>query len=220
MNLRAEHYNDTERPDAALEVLKGRFDVPRQRETLVAAKKIKAALEEEKAAIEADAKKREKNPRVRIVTAKGEILCELFEDDAPRAVRNFVDLVMEKKFYNGLTFVEVVGGQVARTGDPRTRPGATGKVDGPGWRLRKDPVKRGLLRGRLVTVPVAGGQYHGSQFFISTAPLPFESKLVVFGRVLEGMKVVDALEQDDRIERVEIISKRNHAYDPIQARAR
>jgi len=220
VNLRAEHFNDTEQPKRAIEAIRGRPDVPRFKETVVTSNRIIAGLDAERKAQEADRKRGEKNPRVRIRTAKGDIVCELFEDDAPLAVRNFVDLVDHRKFYDRLAFDEVIGGQIARTGDPRTRPGANSEADGPGWRLKSDSPVRPLLRGRLVTVPAQGGAFHGSAFFISTVPLPMETAVVVFGRVVEGMDVVDRLEQDDRIERIEMISKRNHVYDASSSRLR
>ena len=220
VNLRAEHFNDTEEPKRAIEVIRGRTDVPRFRETVVTANRIIAGLDAERKAQEADRKRRAQNPRVRIMTAKGDIVCELFEDDAPLAVRNFIDLVEQKKFYDRLTFDEVIGGQIARTGDPRTRPGTSTRADNPGWRLKPDKPARPLLRGRLVTVPGQSGAFHGSAFFISTVPLPMETALVVFGRVVSGMDVVDRLEQDDRIDRIEVISKRNHVYDASSSRLR
>ncbi|MHC4957595.1 MAG: peptidylprolyl isomerase [Planctomycetota bacterium] len=218
-NLAAEHYNDLEQPEKAYALLKDRGDVPRVHETIEICRRTKKALEEEKKALEEDAKKSEANPRIKIVTPRGEIVCELFEDDAPLAVRNFVNLILRNKFYDGLRF-RPVGGGLVTVGDPRTRKGAQTKLDNPGWRLKPEPRKRPLLRGRLATVPAPGDTFNGSQFVILAVPLLVEERLVVFGRVVSGLEIVEQLEDEDPVTRIEIVSKRNHAYDPLDGRQR
>jgi peptidyl-prolyl cis-trans isomerase B (cyclophilin B) len=215
--LAAEHYHDTMRFQKALEVCRA---YPHTRNALELAKRSlqgRRSLAEEQKALAADAAKKDRNPRVRLVTVKGDIVCELFEDDAPMAVRNFVDLVLRRKFYDQLRFHMVGGGSVAVVGDPRTRPGAVGDRDGPPWRLRVDKSSRPFLRGYMATVPVEGGVFHGSQFVLAVAPV-LDPKVAVFGRVVEGLEVLDSVEQDDRLERIEVISKRNHAYDALGTR--
>ena len=158
-------------------------------------------------------------PQVQMTTTKGEITLELFEDDAPNAVRNFMDLVIRRDYYDGLRFHSVQGGHVAWTGDPRTRLGATTDQDGPQWRLRPDESKRGILRGYVAVLPAQGGVFHGSQFIIALSPLIGEmERTIAFGRVVEGEDVLLSLEQDDTIEKIEVLSQRNHAYDPLAAR--
>jgi cyclophilin family peptidyl-prolyl cis-trans isomerase len=219
VNLAAEHYNDIHEPDKAMALLQGRADVPRVRETVEIALRTKKALEDEKKALEEDEKKSDPNPRIKIVTSRGEIVCELFEDDAPLAVRNFMNLILREKFYDGLRF-RPVGGGLVTLGDPRTRKGAQTKLDNPGWRLRRETRRRPLLRGRLATVPAPGQTFNGSQFVILAVPLLVDERIVVFGRVVSGLDIVEQLEDEDPCLRVEIVSKRNHAYDPLDGRKR
>jgi len=218
-SLAAEHYNDTMEFEKALEVCRANPHMP---DALTAAKVALAgrrALFAEQEARKKDAAKEEPNPRIRMVTEKGDIVCELFEDDAPHAVRNLMDLILNQKYFDKLRFHSVLGGLVVHVGDPRTRPGAVGDEDGPDWRLRIDKSRRRLLRGYLATVPIEGGAFHGSHFMLSLAPLLEEGRqAAVFGRVVEGQDVLESLEQDDRLERIEVIHKRNHPYDAQGAR--
>ncbi|MHC4817818.1 MAG: peptidylprolyl isomerase [Planctomycetota bacterium] len=218
-SLAAEHYNDTMEFEKAVEICRAN---PRMPDALAAAKFALAgrrARAAEQEALKKDAAKDERNPQVRIVTEKGDIVCELFEDDAPHAVRNFMDLALKRKYYDKLGFHLVLGGIAAHVGDPRSRPGAVGDKDGPDWRLRIDKSRRPLLRGYLATVTVEGGASHGSEFILSLAPLLDRGRqAAVFGRVVEGQDVLESLEQDDRLERIEVIRKRNHLYDPVSAR--
>jgi len=219
VNLRAEHYFDTERWQAAIDVC---LEHPRARgvrETLELAHRGQLAWAAELRAIARDKAKQNPNPRIRLVTRKGNIDIELFEDDAPGAVRNFVDLVWRKKFYDGLRFHDVTGGTWVRVGDPSTRPGSSVRGDGPPWRLRADDSPRRLLRGYVGTVPVEGGVFHGSQFFIAVAPLlKEERKTQVFGRVLAGLDVLGKLDETDTLLEVQVLFKRNHGYDPLPVR--
>jgi cyclophilin family peptidyl-prolyl cis-trans isomerase len=217
--LIAEHDIDTERFDLAEEICKACTYLPTRETLLSLAVEGKAAQEKERAAVAKDEAKEEKNPRARFVTSKGEFVVELFEDDAPGMVRNFVDLVLKRRYYDGLHFHDVRGARFAVVGDPRTRLGTTETRPGPGFRLRADGSERGLLSGYLVAQPLADNTFHGSQFFLTLAPMVGEKERTCsFGRVVEGMDVLLRLEQDDMLERVEIISRRNHAYDPSSAR--
>ena len=190
---------------------------------LIAASRKGAEMEaSEKSAIAADGKKN--NPRLRVVTSRGEFEIELFEDDAPRAVRNFMDLVMAQKFYDGQRVHDAFGANYVTIGDPRSRgdgPPDPEAPDGPGWMLKADAPKRPLLPGYLATALRGQGLYHGSQFAIALSPLLAEGlKVAVFGRVTKGMDVVRSLEFEDRIERIEVISKRDHDYDAVACRLR
>lgn len=217
--LVAEHYIDTERFDLADEFLRACPYLPTRSTMIDLAAEGKRQLEAERAAVARDEAKEEKNPRVRFRTTKGEFTVELFEDDAPGAVRNFMDLVLKHRFYDGLRFHDVSGARFAVVGDPRTRLGSTETRPGPGWRLRADRSERGLLRGYLVAQPLADQTCHGSLFFLALAPMVTEKQRTFsFGRVVEGMDVVLKLEQDDLLERVEVISRRNHAYDATAVR--
>jgi len=213
-SLAAQHYLDTERFDLAEQVCNECPYMPRQEAILKLAVQGKRLQDEERAAVEKDAAKAEKNPRIALHTSKGTIVIELFEDDAPGAVRNLMDLVLRRHFYDGLRFHDVSGAGVAMVGDPRTRLGSTETRPGPGWRIRRDPSKRALLRGYVAAFPLKDDTAHGSIFMIALAPLMEEmSKTFVFGRVVEGMDVLMSLEQDDLLERVEVLSQRNHQYD-------
>ena len=212
VNLRAEHYMDTEQWQKCLDVCASYPEARGMRETVGFATAGQRAWARELVHLARDKRKETINPVIRIVTEKGEIDCELFEDDAPYAVRNFIDLIWKRRFYDGQRFVEVAGGSVVTLGDPATRPGAAGE-EGPAWRLRADDSPRSLLRGYLGTVPAQAGVFHGSKFFIAVVPLMKESaQVTTFGRVIRGLDVLESIDQDDAIERVEILKKRNHAY--------
>jgi len=218
-SLLVDHYIDMQEFDAAEETCRKYPYMTACREKLALAARGKKVLEAERKAVAADAAKVDKNPRVLMKTSKGDMIIELFEDDAPNAVRNFMDLVIRHDYYDGIRFHAVQGGHVAWTGDPRTRLGSTTDQDGPDWRLRPDESKRGILRGYVAALPAAGGVFHGSQFLIALSPLLGEmERTFAFGRVVEGMDVLLSLEQDDTIEKIEVLSQRNHAYDPLAAR--
>ncbi len=187
------------------------------KETRYAARKLLEALTKEQASVTADEAKGEKNPIVKIETSKGSITCELFEDDAVNAVRNFVTLAADPGYYEGMRFHMVAGGLMARVGDPRSRPGgAGGQLDGPEWRLQQNGSPRPVLRGRLAMVPVQKGVLHGSQFMITVAPILLDQEdAEVFGRVLEGQEVVDSLEQDDVLLKIVVVRQRRHRYEPL-----
>jgi cyclophilin family peptidyl-prolyl cis-trans isomerase len=223
--LAAEHYLDTQAWNEAFGVCDANQHAPgalqRVKLVLEASRLSKAELE----SIEKDEARSEPNPRVRfVIRDKGAFVLELFEDDAPHAVTNFMDLVVNRKYYDGMRFHDVVGGSHAGIGDPRTRPGATAgdKEDGPAWRLRPDDSPRPMLRGYVATVPLeSGGAMHGSRFILSVVPMPgHERQSTVFGRVVGGLEILDNLEQDDRLEKIEVLRKRNHTYDPQPARLR
>lgn len=221
--LDAEQAFDREEPDRALAACERNPAAPGVATMRMLAERLKQALAEEAAARAADAQKPERLPRVVIRTAKGDIECELFEDDAPNAVANFVSLVLHEKYYDRLKFHEAVGGVGVRTGDPRSRIAGGARTDGPPFKLQRDPPKRRALRGALAMLPEASGHLHGSQFTIAVAPLLTDNDaeaLEVFGRVTKGIEVVDSLDADDDILSIEVIERRNHTYDASRARIR
>lgn len=134
-------------------------------------------------------------PRVRLKLEKGDIVLELFENEAPNTVANFISLV-EKGFYNGTPFHRVLKNFMAQGGDPKGD--GTG---GPGYRIEcecKKPGYRKHFRGSLSmakeTLPDTGG----SQFFITFIPTSnLDGMHTVFGRVIEGMDVVTAIQRRD-----------------------
>jgi len=161
-------------------------------------------------------------PRVRLSTTEGEILVELFENEAPEAVANFISLV-EKKFYDGLTFHRVLAGFMAQGGCP-----AGDGTGGPGYSIYCECTKdnhRKHFRGSL-SMAHAGKDTGGSQFFLTFLPTPsLNGKHTVFGRVIEGLEVLAKLQRidpedksskpdPDRMVKAEVVRKRGHAYEP------
>jgi peptidyl-prolyl cis-trans isomerase A (cyclophilin A) len=126
------------------------------------------------------------NRIARVSTSEGEFRIELFEDRAPRTTKNFVDLV-EKQFYDGVTFHRVVAGFMIQTGDPT----GTGS-GGPGYTIA-DEIHPGLKhRGEgVVSMANAGPDTGGSQFFITLDTAKWlDGEHAVFGQVISGMDVV------------------------------
>ena len=129
------------------------------------------------------------NRSARFTTSMGEFTIELFEDRAPRTTKNFIDLV-EKGFYDGVTFHRVIAKFMIQTGDPT----GTGK-GGPGYTIA-DEIHPGLQhRGEgMVSMANAGPDTGGSQFFITLDTAKWlDGEHSVFGRVIRGMDVVRAI---------------------------
>ena len=145
--------------------------------------------------------------QVRFETEKGEINVELFDQDAPGTVANFVKLV-KTGFYDGLTFHRVIPNFVIQGGCPNTREGAKGipGTGGPGWTIKCEtagnPNKHEL--GAL-SMAHAGKDTGGSQFFIVNGDRRNVQHLdgvhTVFGKCLSeaDIKVVQAIRQGDQI---------------------
>ena len=146
-------------------------------------------------------------PSVAISTGRGKIVIELFEDDAPNTVGNFISLA-EKGFYDGLTFHRVLDDFMIQGGDPT----GTGS-GGPGYNFKDEISKRSHKGPGVLSMANAGADTNGSQFFITHKATPWlDGKHTVFGRVTEGQDVVDAIKQGDRMDKVEILGKRDHPY--------
>lgn len=142
------------------------------------------------------------NPVAHIQTSKGKISIELFLDHATFTVINFMELI-QTGFYDGLTLHRVVPNFVIQGGDPNGD--GTG---GPGYTIRSEFTTQSFKRG-IVGMAHAGKDTEGSQFFVMLSHHPFlDGKYTPFGKVIEGMNVVDQLEIGDRIERVELTIKR------------
>ncbi|MDQ3688560.1 MAG: peptidylprolyl isomerase [Chloroflexota bacterium] len=126
-------------------------------------------------------------------TEKGDIKVELYADRAPRTVENFINLA-RAGFYDGTTFHRVISGFMAQGGDPT----GTG-TGGPGYQFGDEfhPSLRHDGAGTL-SMANAGAGTNGSQFFITLAATPhLDNRHSVFGRVIEGMDVVQALRERD-----------------------
>ena len=134
------------------------------------------------------------NPKATIETTQGTLVIELYKDKAPKTVENFVKLA-NKGFYNGILFHRVIPGFMIQTGDPT----GTGR-GGPGYTFADEfsPDLKHSGPG-IVSMANAGPNTNGSQFFITLAATPWlDGKHSVFGKVVEGQAVVDAIAAADR----------------------
>ncbi|MCH2126493.1 MAG: peptidylprolyl isomerase [Pirellulaceae bacterium] len=163
-------------------------------------------------------------PRINMETTKGTLILELYENEAPQTVGNFVSLV-EDEFYNGLVFHRVLGNFMAQGGDPT----GTGS-GGPGYQILCEceaPNHRKHFRGTL-SMAHAGKDTGGSQFFLTfrrTSHL--DGKHTVFGRVIEGVEVLADLQrvnpgqagpEPDKIVKATVLRKRDHVYAPTKSK--
>src|SRR5919198_1647038 len=122
-------------------------------------------------------------------TNHGPVEIELFDEDAPKTVENFVKLSRDG-FYDGLAFHRVIPDFMIQGGDPRGD--GTG---GPGYTFEDEPNRHRVVRGALAMAN-AGPDTNGSQFFLVTADeCPWlDGKHTVFRQVTDGMDAVDKLE--------------------------
>ena len=145
-----------------------------------------------------------------MTTSKGEIVFEMFDDDAPETVGNFRKLT-EQGFYDGLTFHRIIRDFMIQGGCPQ----GTG-TGGPGYTFEDEINQHKVVRGALAMAN-AGPNTNGSQFFIVTLEATpwLDGKHTNFGQVTGGMDVVDKLEglptdgrdrprEDARIEKLTI----------------
>ena len=136
-------------------------------------------------------------------TNEGAIDVELFDEDAPKTVDNFVRLSRDG-FYDGITFHRVIPDFMIQGGDP-----SGDGTGGPGYQFEDEPNDHRVVRGALAMAN-AGPNTNGSQFFIVTADeCPWlDGKHTVFGRVTDGMDVVDRISAVDR-------DARDRPRDPV-----
>jgi peptidyl-prolyl cis-trans isomerase A (cyclophilin A) len=139
----------------------------------------------------------------RFKTTMGDMVAELYEEQAPRTVSNFVALAVggvewttpsgepsTKPLYSGTVFHRVIQNFMLQGGDPT----GTGR-GGPGWRFKDEfsPDLRHTGKGTL-SMANAGPNTNGSQFFICQVPTPhLDGRHTVFGRVLEGLDIIDSI---------------------------
>jgi peptidylprolyl isomerase len=145
----------------------------------------------------------------RIATSRGDIVIRLEYQKAPLTVCNFAALAEGKMtvtggrpFYDGLSFHRVIANFMIQGGDPLGNG-----MGGPGYRF-PDEIDYTLKHDRagILSMANAGPGTNGSQFFITHTATPWlDGKHTVFGRVVEGQNVVDAVKQGDKIERITII---------------
>lgn len=167
---------------------------------------------------------RAKNPVVRIATSKGDMLVELFEDEVPNTVANMISLA-ESGFYKGMAFHRVIEGFMAQGGCPFSKRGASGRpgTGDPGYRFADEFSPKLKHSGRgILSMANSGPNTNGSQFFLCFTATPhLDGRHAVFGKVIEGLEVLDRLEKigsgsgDPKEEvrfNIEVVSKRDHAY--------
>jgi len=132
---------------------------------------------------------------ITIKTNKGEIKFQTYDADAPKTVENFITLA-NKKFYDGVIFHRVIPGFMIQGGDPTgTGSGGTG-ANGSKFADELNPktesYKNGYKKG-TVAMANAGPNTNGSQFFIMVADRPLQPDYTIFGKVISGQDVADAI---------------------------
>ena len=139
-----------------------------------------------------------KNYLVTMETSRCTIELELYPEHAPMTVNNFVFLTNEG-FYDGVKFHRVIANFMIQGGDPT----GTGR-GGPGYRFQDETYGNPLKHDTgVLSMANAGPNTNGSQFFITHSPQPhLDGKHTVFGKVITGMDVVNAIQQGDVIEKV------------------
>jgi peptidylprolyl isomerase len=132
-----------------------------------------------------------------IKTSKGDIKIELFSNDAPNTVANFVKLA-EQGFYDGTKFHRVIKDFMIQGGDPLTKDDskkAYWGTGGPGYAFADELRPNNHNNAGTIAMANSGPDTNGSQFFINTVDNNYlDSKHTVFGKVVEGMDVVHAIE--------------------------
>ncbi len=160
-------------------------------------------------------------PLALMQTTKGPIELELFEDQAPNTVANFISLA-ESGYYDGILFHRVIPKFMAQGGDPRKRKikedAAT--EDGPGYSIADEHTNedhRNHFAGSLSMANKSLPNTGGSQFFLTHLPTPhLDGEHTVFGRITSGLDNARAIEKDDEIIAVMVIRKRDHEYTPVK----
>lgn len=168
-------------------------------------------------------------PRILIKTNKGDMEVELFENEAPNTVANFISLI-EAGFYNGTSFHRVLPQFMAQGGDPKGD--GTG---GPGYTIAcecYEPNHREHFRGSLSMANTGQPNTGGSQFFLTFVPTHYlDGRHTVFGRVVKGFEVLAKLQRrnpeqgenipdPDRILEAKVLRKRAHSYTPKKFEAK
>jgi cyclophilin family peptidyl-prolyl cis-trans isomerase len=134
-----------------------------------------------------------KNYRAQVITNKGTMILDLYQDKTPMTVNNFVFLA-RNKYYDGIIFHRVLEDFMAQTGDPT----GTGR-GGPGYKFG-DETNTNLSHNAkgMLSMANAGPGTNGSQFFITFKATPhLDGRHTVFGKVIEGVEVLDKLQRID-----------------------
>lgn len=136
----------------------------------------------------------ETNMNATIKTSLGEIKVELYNEKVPQTAGNFAKLA-EEGFYDGVKFHRVISGFMIQGGDPLTKDDSKKQLwgtGGPGYKFDDEPFEGDYSRG-TIAMANSGPNTNGSQFFIMHQDYPLPPSYVIFGKVLEGMEVVDAI---------------------------
>jgi peptidyl-prolyl cis-trans isomerase B (cyclophilin B) len=145
-----------------------------------------------------------------IKTNKGDMKVTFYEQDAPKTVANFVKLAKEG-YYNGLKWHRVLPDFVIQGGCPNTREGASGMpgTGGPGYKIDCELTGGNQHHERgVLSMAHAGRNTGGSQFFVChsrTNTAHLDRNHTCFGKVIEGLDVIDAIRQGDSIDSIEVI---------------
>lgn len=179
-------------------------------------------------------------PRVKFKTTKGDFVIELFENEAPGTVGNFVSLV-KQGYYKDRLFHRVIEGFMAQTGGYRLEDGKEVGGEGPGYEIQSEctePGRRPHFTGVISMANKGVPNSEGAEFFIvlqrkTTAHL--DDKHTVFGRVIEGFEIFENIERThmqsgfgkdipiegvlkDKIIATELLRARDHEYQPVKVK--
>ncbi len=136
------------------------------------------------------------NPHITLVTNKGNIEIELSADATPKTVENFIALA-EKNFYDNTKFHRIIEGFMIQGGDPLSKDDAMMArwgTGGPGYQFNDEITAANKNNRGTISMANAGPNTNGSQFFINLVDNNFlDTKHTVFGKVVKGMEVVDAI---------------------------
>ncbi len=176
-----------------------------------------ATMPAPRASAQAPASKKMANPMVTMQTTKGTIKLKLYPEVAPNTVNNFIYLI-NKGFYNGLTFHRVEPGFVIQGGDPQ----GNGR-GGPGWEINNEDNKQLKHNVGALAMANAGSDTAGSQFYVViTNPAPLDmkdergiSKYTIFGQVTSGQNVAEKIAVGDKMTKVTVDLKGYVAAKPV-----
>jgi peptidyl-prolyl cis-trans isomerase B (cyclophilin B) len=142
-----------------------------------------------------------KTYKISMETTRGTIELEMYPQFAPKTVNNFIFLTKEG-YYDGVVFHRVIANFVIQGGDPT----GTG-MGGPGYKFEDEFIGNPLKHERgVMSMANAGPGTNGSQFFITHSPQPhLNNKHTVFGKVVSGLEVVDAIRQGDKMVKVTVV---------------
>ena len=141
--------------------------------------------------------------KVKISTDKGDMIVELYDEATPVTVNNFLELI-KKGFYNGLNFHRVIPNFVVQGGCPN----GTG-TGGPGYKIECEVTAPNQYHDRgVLSMAHAGRNTGGSQFFICHSrqgTQHLDGNHTCFGKVVQGVEVIDMIRQGDKINSMEIV---------------